>query len=60
MELQSDLNGSLIPSLESSVLRSEYGFQDWVFGFGQREKSGFGQRKKISGWVYDCGFSQRE
>ena len=42
MELQSDPNGSLIPSHESSVLRWEYDFQDWAFGFGQGEKSGFG------------------
>ncbi|KAL0006389.1 hypothetical protein SO802_013950 [Lithocarpus litseifolius] len=33
MELQFNSNGSLIPSLESSILRLEYGFQDWVFGF---------------------------
>ena len=41
MEHQFDPNGSLILSLESSVLRREYRFQDWVFGFSQGKKSGF-------------------
>ena len=60
MELQSDPNGNLILPLESSVLRWEYGFQDWVFGFGQGEKSGFDmgmftQRKRSRCCVCDGG-----
>ena len=36
------------------------GFKNGFLGSVRERRSGFGQRKKTSGWVFDCGFNQGE